>query len=168
MNNELTHYGVKGMKWGVRRQIKKEVNRHKYGWHTNGDHNPTGQHTRAVADAYAQAVKKENRHGRKAMIELYKRADKLVKRYNSTFDPQAEREIEDLNKEYSDALFRNSERNMAIANRFVDDYNRAMLKDLGVENVDAGMKYLKRKNLEVNMVDMMNMYSPDIDPDEER
>lgn len=60
-NNDIMHFGVKGMKWGVRRYQNKD-----------GSLTPEGmKHYGSVKNAYEQMRKKELRRGLYAMPALY-------------------------------------------------------------------------------------------------
>lgn len=136
---ELRHYGVKGMKWGVKRARKKahreDPNRSRFS---------TGKHYDAVLKSY----KKD----RKPIDEDYNaKASKLVDdvvAYNNRVlagikEPKEyerlARENEKINNDYY-------KKTMALGKKYTDKFNEATLKDIGHEDINRAMDYLKKKD----------------------
>lgn len=73
-NNELYHYGVKGMKWGVRRKY----------YNKDGSLNTTGQQRKLKQDYKAERKAAANRSERKASKTKYKKA--VENTYSKKYD----------------------------------------------------------------------------------
>lgn len=149
-NNELYHFGVKGMKWGVRRELKKNL---KYARYAAKDRNNT---------AISKYIQRDNSSG-KNFDAVTKRKNSELNKHNknsnvSKLIDAREKQIKEVagnnivkydNIVRNDTVIKNlySQRNKEqkqIVDSFIDDYRGAYLKDMGLNDTREGRRYLKR------------------------
>ena len=150
---ELYHHGVKGMKWGVRkdkqkygmskREVKRAIKTAKRSYRRNEDpyhvfNGTTGKNWANVRSKHRSAVENDE-----TVKELRSKRDSMYR--------QAEREDRkgnvDLAETYQNLGDRNQRdidrRKSEIGESFVNDYNDALLKDIGYSDTKKGREMLK-------------------------
>lgn len=149
--DELYHYGVKGMKWGVRKARKKAA-----------VERVTGRSSLSTGKHYDEVHK-----------QLQKDAEPLNKRYKPRYDKLVDDYAKLMAKRDSDAKkmsgpdfhakhgpllmdlrARTNQLNaeyyrdkMALVDKYADKFNKATLKDINYRDVEKGAEYLKKKGI---------------------
>lgn len=165
--NYLEHYGVLGMKWGVRRYVNSDgtltaEGRAKYGKtgpgsmpkryqryqerHYNWDiNNGKGKHT-----AYHQ-LKSEYEEGIRKKI--YGKAEKAYKSYEKSgnYDESKENRI--------NAMFDQAYKsNQKVLRSYIDKFASVRLREMGYQDTAAGRDFLKTKSSDYTKLLMMMPY----------
>lgn len=148
MENELYHYGVKGMKWGVRKARKRAA---KEGVKGRSRHS-TGKNY----DEVYSRMSKEKQAINKKYVPRYQKLIKDTVDYNNKAqaglrNPKERQRLASENQKLNSEYYKES---MALAKKYTDQFNRATLKDIGYKNVDKGAEYLKRKGKIIFDVDL--------------
>lgn len=160
--NELYHYGVKGMKWGVRRYQNKDgtltaAGKAKFG---NDITQRKVRHVRKQVQAgldsktidmtpYNKKVNKEMlktkehkdmERARKQLESLYKDAEKQgYSRDQVVLGPTLAKHYTNINNAYDRKI-------MQIGQKYADDIASTTLKSLGYDDTKAGRDWLKQQN----------------------
>lgn len=133
----LAHYGVLGMKWGVKRARKKAVKED-----GNRSRLSTGKNYDKVYNELKKAKKSINDEYSK---ELNKLADRVVKYNNRVLagvkDDNERAEIAKINQKINSKYYKASEK---LVDKFADRFNEATLKDIGYKDIEKGKAYLKK------------------------
>lgn len=115
MNNELYHFGVKGMKWGVRRNRS-----------TTTSNGKTGSRQ---SFKEKRIVKKEEKQKAKNLKKAQKDWDKnyeknYVKAYNNAADIANKKLIPEINKKYANVDFSNlnDPKVKAVYEKYINEY----------------------------------------------
>ena len=161
-SDELYHYGIKGMKWGVRRYQNKDgtltaAGKAKYGSdisqrkvkHVKKQFQ-TGLKTKSIdMEPLHSKVRKEVHQSKegKALSNVQKYFDAIYKQAESqgisrsqvVFDKATADWYNGLNDAYSKKL-------TETAKKYVDEYASVTLKSLGYEDTKAGREWLKKQN----------------------
>lgn len=145
-NDNLYHSGVKGMKWGVRkdkrgglpsaRKLRKQIK--------NANKNPdNNRHTIKVSKKFAKEVSNTKEYKRMMnSLEFWDALNKQAQAQGGRLALTRE-QMNAHNKTVSDAEKKASE----VKKKYVDQYASAMLKDLGYKDTESGRNYLKKKGL---------------------
>ena len=153
VDDELYHYGVKGMKWGVRkdkqkygmskREVKRAIKTAKRSYRRNEDpyhvfNGTTGKNWANVRSKHRRAVEnddtiKELRDKRDSMYRQAERAD----RKGNVGLAETYQNLGDWNQRDIDR------RKSEIGESFVNDYDDALLKDIGYSDTKKGREMLK-------------------------
>ena len=134
----LAHYGVKGMKWGVRKARKRAAKENVSGRSKYS----TGKNYDKVYSSYQkekQSIAKKYRSQFQKLINDTVRYNALVSagQRNPKERQRLAKENARLNNEYYKETTK-------LGRKYVDQFNRATLNDIGYENVDKGMEALNR------------------------
>lgn len=147
-NNELYHYGVRGMKWGVRRARKAAAK--------EGVSSRSRLSTGKNYDAVYNEVSKEKEALNKKFKPQY---DKLIDdtvNYNNraragVIDQRERNRLASENQRINKAYYKESKK---IIDKYVDRFNEATLKDIGYKDIEKGKEYLKRKDKIIFDIDL--------------
>lgn len=138
--DELYHFGVLGMKWGVKRARKQAAKEGVEG----RSRLSTGKHYDKVMKEMKPELDAMNKKYEK---EYSKLADDIVNYNNRAMsgfnNPNEYKRLENVNKQLNASYYKDK---MKIAKKYTNRLNEATLKDIGYKNVDKGMEYLKKKN----------------------
>lgn len=171
--DELYHFGVKGMHWGVRHDREKKSRGRN---HRNPDGSLTSEGERYVLSskknmkkAFKTAFKEHMRSlGRSGDIytggHTGKNYDRVAEQYslaNKKLDAWARKQHDIIDKKYENDYdkWEKAERNLLknpwfreestkIANKYSKEFNRALLQDIGVKDLEAGEKAMKEYGLD--------------------
>lgn len=108
MENELYHYGVKGMKWGVRKTQKSSAIKK----HSKKNQNPTDEEKGALKTAYGKVLSAETNMstGRRNIYSKYnKEIDSLYKKYNDTTDFSEANKIYDKIRQVEKKMYKEAD-----------------------------------------------------------
>ena len=143
MNKELYHYGVKGMKWGVRRYQNKDGSLTDAGRRAYINYN-TGQLTRKGKKRLGEVGENsaEGRHIRAERINAdYEK--NWYKSYNKAADV-FDSKIKDINAKFGDkANINNKEYIKAVGKMWTEAYEKQLMKDFGPDPVNNGRDWVK-------------------------
>ena len=149
-DNELYHFGVKGMKWGVRkkygmskRQVKSAIRKAKRNYRRNDNpyHTFDGTTGKNWADVYSkhkQAVDNDKsiKELRSKRDSMYKKAESADRRGNI----EKSNQYQALGDSFQDSI---TKRKIEVGKSFSNDYSDALLKDIGYSNIEKGREMLK-------------------------
>lgn len=138
MANELTHYGVKGMKWGVRRARKRAAKE-----------NVSGRSKYSTGKSYDKvysSYQKEKSGINKKYDSQYKKLVDDTARYNARYmagqkNPQERQRLAKENARLNSQYYKDT---AALGRKYVDRFNKATLEDIGYKDIDKGMQALNR------------------------
>ena len=149
-NDYLMHYGVKGMKWGVRRyqnadgtltaKGRKKISK-QYDKESKKVMNELSRRGNKIhLDAYNKAADKMNKGGidkfneaqQKKYGKDYAKRDNYVSDYNKMFEKEV---VKNMNRSLLD--FYNSNKNYKKAQALVDKYDMTKWDDLAKSNSEA-------------------------------
>lgn len=163
--DELMHFGVKGMKWGVRRYQNKDgtltaKGKAKYG---NDISQRKPKHVKKqVQDAYAsnrlkkKSIKDEveekmdKTKEKKRFIKINNDLDKLFDEADKLYEtdgPNAwAKPSYDIEKEYDKAFTAYENKRNKVIEEVIDEYASVTLKSLGYKDIEKGREWLKNNN----------------------
>lgn len=150
-NNELYHYGIKGMKWGVRRYQKKDGTLTKAGKkrmiEKGFDNDLDWSNRKAVNDKVMKEVN-ATKEG-KEWNDLVKRRGiklnngKVTLSYLKDDWSNPEKVMNEMVKDSNiERSYHNKENE--IAKKYTEEYAGAMLRDFGLQDTEAGRKYVNK------------------------
>lgn len=148
-DGELMHYGVRGMKWGVRRAQKKEYGLSKRQLRKRIK-NSRDDNVEKVIEEWSSTL-----HGNARYAKLGKQSNKIAKEfmesqerdYRNNLDGRLSKRTEDLYKKFSQIDNEMTKIEIDIGNKYVQKFNDARLKDIGYSgNLEKGRKMLKAFN----------------------
>lgn len=135
-NEELKHFGVPGMKWGVRRARKLAAKENVKGRSSYS----TGKNYDKVYDELQKIRKRNNK---KYNDEYVKLATEAAAYNNGTRDSKERDRLIKKNNEINNRYYKE---NMQIIKKFTDKFNEATLKDINYKDIEKGKTYLKKHN----------------------
>ena len=151
--DELYHYGVKGMKWGVRkdkqkygmskREVKRAIKTAKRNYRKNEDpyhvfNGTTGKNWANVRSKHRSAVENDD-----TIKELRDKRDSMYKKAEQA-DHKGHVKLAETYQNLGDWNQRDMDRRKSeIGKTFVDEYNDALLKDIGYSDTKKGREMLK-------------------------
>ena len=168
----LMHYGVKGMKWGVRhdperalgsrRKMKKAFKRaFKEDQKRKGFSGNIYTGTRSTGKNYDEVATKFYKEDAAAYKSYRDQVDKIKKKYHmrdDDDDPFLRKDIDvdktyelfekDVKKLNNSQLSKDVDKRRAqVAKKYVHQLNQAKLKDIGIKDVKSGEKYMQEYGL---------------------
>lgn len=100
-----------------------------------------GKNTEKVKKEYRKEALNTNEE--KLLNKLDKEALALNKKYkNKINDPTVQLKIREFNKKYYEAQLANSKKSIAIAEKYVDKFNKALIKDIKPDNYKEIYDYI--------------------------
>lgn len=166
MDNELYHYGIKGMKWGVRRYQNPD------GSLTEAGKKRQFKQERKQLKKDIQAARRvnQNKHQREVLQEMRnERRNDLEYQVTRLKKNLADKDYEEASNSYSDEdslkgaisreLYRKTSKDSRAASRayldqkqkyydkYIDKYTDARIKDMGFDDVSKGREVLRKYNL---------------------
>lgn len=150
--SELYHYGVKGMKWGVRRaqkkeyglskhQVKKRIKDAKKNNRTNNGgtfNGSTGKNWDEVVSKHKKAFETDEtlQTYTKSRNDAYRKAES----YYDKGDFDKSERYQDIGDQYATSV---NKRRAEIGKQFTSQYSNALLKDINYDDLAKGRKMLK-------------------------
>ena len=142
-DGELMHYGVKGMKWGVRRYQNADGSLTAKGMKRYVDYESGGL-TKKGKKRLVQvgADSNEGKHLRRAEMDANVQRN-WYKSYNKAAD-KWESQLKDINKKFGDkATIDNKEYTKTVGKAWSDTYSKQLIKDFGRDPVTNGTDWVK-------------------------
>ena len=135
MNNELYHYGILGMKWGVRRYQKKDGSLTNYG---------KKKYKKEIEKLNAEEKKIKNQKRTQSKIEKLEAKRKLVEELKKNSEKPKTKSV----KEYSDSELREKVNGLQLEKQY---------KDLSPKQISLGKAFVERavKNVVVPAAEEM-------------
>ena len=142
-SNELYHYGVKGMRWGVRRYQNEDGSltdkgRKRYIDYSTGELTKNGKKRLAKVGENSNEGKYIRREKMAANVER-----NWYKSYNSAADV-FESKLSSINKKYgADGRTDNKQYMREVGKAWKDAYSKALIRDFGPDPVTNGKDWVK-------------------------
>jgi hypothetical protein len=134
-------------KKGIRnaaKDIKENFNKNKTSIYSSKKSNDFGENTRRIVEKYKKEA--NNSSYEKQLNEMDKEAKLLNKKYKGRLnDPEVQVLVRDFNKKYYELQRKNTVDGRRIAEKYVGDFNEALVKDLNMPNEKEIAKYITEK-----------------------
>lgn len=160
--NELYHFGIKGMKWGIRRYQNedgtltstgkkryagdiskrrvKDVQRQVRSGFRSGKVNTQSINKKIINETNRTREGRAKRKADNELEEVFRSAEsKGISRDRVVFDKETADAFNDISNKYNKKL-------KEVAMKHVDEYASTTLKSLGYEDTKAGREWLKSHN----------------------
>lgn len=154
----LQHYGVPGMKWGVRKARRKAAkegvsgrSRLSTGKHYDEVHKQLQKDAEPLNKKYKSQYTKLMDDGIELTAKQVPDFKKMSQKdFHAKYDPLW-RDFENRNRQLNEEYYREK---ITLVEKYVDKFNEATLKDINYRDVEKGVNYLKKKKAFIFDVDL--------------
>lgn len=154
--DELYHYGVLGMKWGIRKARKRAAKEGVTGRSVNSTGKNYDETVKSYRNQYDTVMKTQGKQANKSWNRYTKAKNKFDKEFNRSADSGDSTKLVKAEKKLNKAERANNKTTKSyektlsdLDKSFVKDLNTAVLKDIDYKKVEKGVKYLEQRGIDL-------------------